>query len=156
MMGKRGKKDFHEGVDVYRSIFEMASDAIFILDSEGNFLEVNRAAHERLGYTREEMLSMNVADIDPPEFAARVPERMKSIMEKGQAFFESAHRRRDGTVMPVEINSRAFPLDGEEIVFSIIRDITRRKAAEEKIRESEKKFRVLFETASFFTISRER
>ncbi len=147
-MGMAGEEEFRGRADVYRSIFEMATDAIFIHDRQGAILEINRAAHERLGYSREEMLAMNVADIDLPEFSARMPERVRKIMKEGPTVFESAHRRRDGTVMPVEINARVFHLDGEEIFFSIVRDISRRKAAEEKIRESENKFRVLFETAN--------
>jgi PAS domain S-box-containing protein len=129
----------------FKTIFDMTNDAIFLLDMDGNFLDVNREAHRRLGYSRNEMLSMNVAQIDPPEFAARVPERLRELREKGQAVFESAHVRRDGTVMPVEVSARVLNFEGRPVFLSVIRDISRRKAAERELRESEEKYRNLFQ-----------
>jgi PAS domain S-box-containing protein len=128
----------------FRKLFDSATDAIFILDEQGNFIDLNRTSHERLGYTREEMLSRNVSEIDPPEFASRVPERLKELREKGCLVFESAHVRKDGSVMPVEINARIMDYGGERAVVSFIRDITVRKAAEERLRKSEEKYSNLF------------
>ena len=116
-----------------RTFFESANDAIFMLDLEGNFIDVNKAAHERLGYSREEMLSMNLAHLDSPDFAAKVPERIRQVVTQGQVVFEAAHMRKDGSVMPVEVNSRAIDLRGKQVIFSVIRDITERKAADGKI-----------------------
>jgi len=127
----------------YRTFFDSATDAAIILDLDGNIIDVNRTAYTRLGYTKQEMLSMNVSRLDPPAFAARVPERLAQISRSGVAVFESAHLRKDGSVMPVEINSRLLDYEGRQVYFSIVRDITDRKRAEEALRESEERFRTL-------------
>ncbi len=122
----------------FEELFESSTDAIFILDMHGNFIDINKTAHERLGYTKEEMLLLSVKDLDPPEFAVKVPTRMKQIMESGSAVFESAHYRKDHSIMPVEINARKLDLDGQEVVLSIVRDISERKALEAQLRQSQK------------------
>ncbi|MFA4829624.1 MAG: PAS domain S-box protein [Thermodesulfovibrionales bacterium] len=133
---KKVEEALKSSEEKFRTLFESANDAIFILDPEGNFIDLNSTAYERLGYTREEMLSKHISQFDPPEFAAKVPERLEQITKYGKAVFESAHIRKDGTVMPVEINSRIIDFEGRKAFFSIIRDITERKRAEEKLTET--------------------
>ncbi len=116
----------------YRTLFDQAADCLLILDLDGIIRDINRTGHERLGYTRDEMIGMHITRLDPPEFAAKVPKRLDDA-EKGNAYFESAHLRKDGTSMPVEINARPIELDGKKMIFSVIRDITERKKAEQKI-----------------------
>jgi len=113
----------------FETLFDYSSDGKFILDMQGKFIDVNKTAYEGLGYSKAELMSMKLTELDPPEFAAKVPERMKELMTLGSAVFESAHYRKDGTIMPVEIKARIIELDGEKVVFSVIRDITERKAA---------------------------
>jgi len=122
----------------FQTLFNSSTDGIFILDLKGNFIDINRTAHERLGYSRDEMLASSVSELDPPEFREKVPKRMRQIMESGQTVFESAHFRKDGSIMPVEINARLLELEGKQIVMSIVRDISERKALEEQLRHSQK------------------
>ena len=110
-----------------RLLFDSSTDGIFILDMQGNFIDVNRTAYERLGYTREEMLSMKINELDPPEFASRVPERTGTNTGTWQAVFESAHMKKDGSKMPVEVNSRILDYKGMKVYFSVVRDITERR-----------------------------
>ncbi len=117
----------------YRNLFDLSTDGIFILDLDGNFIDVNSTAYTRLGYTKEEMLSLHISKLDHPVFASRVPERLAQIRDHGAAVFESAHLRKDGTAMPVEVNSRLLNYEERQVYFSVIRDITERKIAEEKI-----------------------
>jgi len=131
----------------YRTLFDSATDAVFILDLDGNILDVNRTAHTRLGYTKQEMVSMHVSRLDPPEFAVRVPERLAQMSRSGVAVFESAHLRKDGSVMPVEINGRRLEYEGRQVYFSIVRDITDRKKSEEAFRESEERLRLALSAA---------
>ena len=140
---RQAEKALWESERKYRTLFDSATDAVFILDLKGNILDVNRTAHTRLGYTKQELLSMHVAQLDAPEYAARVPERLAQISRSGVAIFESAHIRKDGSVMPVEVNSRLLEYEGQQAYFSIIRDITDRKRVEEALRESEERFRTL-------------
>ncbi len=117
----------------FENVFNSSNDGIFILNMQGSFIDINRSAHERLGYSKEEMLALKITELDPPEFAVRVPERFAQIMEQGNAVFETAHYRKNGSTMPVEISARVIELDGEEMFLSIVRDITERKQAEENI-----------------------
>lgn len=132
---RRLESRLRESEKKYRDLFESATDAVFILGLDGHFIDVNRTAYERLGYTREELLAKHISTLDPPEFAARVPERFAMLQERGRAVFESAHLRKDGTAMPVEINSRLMLYEGKQVFFSIIRDITERKRADDLIRQ---------------------
>ena len=79
--------------------------------------------------------------LDHPSFAPLIRNRFQELKEQGQTVFESAHLRKDGTAMPVEINARAIELNGQKVVFSVIRDIAGRKQAEEAVRTSEAKLR---------------
>jgi two-component system cell cycle sensor histidine kinase/response regulator CckA len=123
----------------YRNLFDAATDAIFILDRDGNFLDVNSAAYTRLGYTKEEMLSMHVSQVDTPEHAVRVGDRMAEIQKQGQVVFEAVHKKKDGSVMPVEVSARMLDHGGQKVYFSVIRDITERRKAEEEKLELERR-----------------
>jgi diguanylate cyclase (GGDEF)-like protein/PAS domain S-box-containing protein len=116
----------------YRTLFDLAADGLMILDLDGTIRDVNRSGCERLGYTRDEIVGMHVTELDPPEFAAMVPKRFDEI-ENGATIFESAHRRKDGTVIPVEIHSRIIELDGKKVIFGIVRDISGRRTTEQRI-----------------------
>ncbi len=122
----------------FQTLFESSTDGIFILNMQGRFIDINRTAHERLGYTKEEMMLMKLTELDPPEFAAKVPERIAQIHLQGMATFETAHYRKDGSIMPVEINARILELNGEKVFFSVIRDISERKQFEEQLRQAQK------------------
>ncbi|MGA9665205.1 MAG: sensor domain-containing diguanylate cyclase [Gallionella sp.] len=116
----------------YRMLFDLAADCLMILDMDGIIRDINLTGHERLGYTKDEMVGMRLADLDPPEFAAKIPKRFEDN-ENGALIFESAHLRKDGTAMPVEINSRIIELDGKKVFFSVIRDISGRSTAEQRL-----------------------
>ncbi len=123
-----------ESEDRYRTLFDSASDAIFIHDMGDRFLKVNQVACERLGYSREELLRMTPADISSPEYARLVQERVLELRKVGHAFFETAQVRRDGTVIPTELSSRIIEYKGKPAVLSIARDVTERRRTEETIR----------------------
>ena len=121
-------------------LFDVMSDGVMIVDQQGIILDCNPAFHQKLGYDKSEVVGMSVKALDPPEFAARVPERLAQIHSQGQATFETAHYRKDGSVMPVELNARFFESNGETVFFSIVRDISKRRQAEAKLRENVERF----------------
>jgi diguanylate cyclase (GGDEF)-like protein/PAS domain S-box-containing protein len=135
-----------ESENRYRTLFDNASDAIFIHDLKGNFLEVNQIACKKLGYQREELLKLTPMDIDAPEYASLVPERMQEIRKHGHAFIETAHVRRDGTSIPIELSSRIIEYSGKPAILSIARDITERKRVEEKIKKISEEQAILLGT----------
>jgi PAS domain S-box-containing protein len=141
---KRAQEAIKQSEAKFGALFDSASDAIFILDFEGNLVDINQTAYSRLGYTKDEMLSMHVSRLHSPAFAGLVPEKIALVREQGHGVVHSEHVRRDGTVMPVEINAKVIDYDGKKAIFSIIRDITERKRAEEARVQGEKRFHALF------------
>jgi len=134
-----------KGQPLLGSLFDSINDAIFIIDLLGNIKELNRTAWERLGYSKEELLARSVIDLDLPEFAARVPERMAQLKKQGAAVFESAHVHKDGKVMPVEISAKIIKYDDGKAILCMVRDISSRKQAEEELRQSEARFRAIID-----------
>jgi len=114
----------------FHTLFDSIADAILIVGMSGRFIHVNSAACTRLGYSYEEMLQMSPADIDTPESAAKVPERIKAILEQGKLVFETTQVRKDGVPVPVELNARVIYYDGEPAIMSVARDMTERKRME--------------------------
>jgi diguanylate cyclase (GGDEF)-like protein/PAS domain S-box-containing protein len=118
--------------DKYHDLFESAADCLMLLELDGTIIDVNRTGLEQRGYTRDEVVGMHITKLDPPEFAAKVPKRFDDI-EKSSSIFESAHLHKDGTPIPVEIHSKVMEFEGRKVFFSVIRDITGRKPAEQRI-----------------------
>ncbi|MCF8036716.1 MAG: PAS domain S-box protein [Desulfobacteraceae bacterium] len=116
----------------FRDIFNGSNDAVFIHGISGQFLEVNQLACSRLGYSREELLLMTTMDIDDDEYAGSGPQRIQDIDQKGSLVFESVHRCKDGSTIPVEISSRKIHYEGTNCILSIARDITERKKAKQE------------------------
>ncbi|MFI5399198.1 MAG: PAS domain S-box protein [Candidatus Binatia bacterium] len=142
---KRAEEMVRRSEEKFRVIFNNTNDAVFVLDLDGQFLEVNQVTCDHLQYTREELLKLTVRDISTAESAARVGERIRKILRDGHAVFEAAHIRRDGTVVPVEVSARPIEYEGKPAILSVDREITERKRAEETLRKSEERYRSLFE-----------
>jgi len=125
-----------EDLDRLRAVFDLSGDAIFVLDGEGRFLDVNLVACERYGYTRDEMLRRHLADLNTREHAPRSAARMEKLRREGAVFYETVHQAKDGRRIPTEINSRLIRGAGSTFVVSICRDVTERVKAEEELRRS--------------------
>ena len=119
----------------YRSMLRTALDAVWLLDSQGRLLEVNDAACLMLGYSREELLGKAPGDLEAAESQAETGAHFALILEKGSDIFESVHRRKDGSTLPVEVSTTHLPDTGQFVAY--IRDMTARKRAEEALRSSE-------------------
>jgi PAS domain S-box-containing protein len=135
----------------FHILFDSANDCIMLLSPDGRIVDINRIGHERLGYTKEEMLGRRITEFDPREFAGRVPERMAQIMRDGVITFESAHLHKNGTRIPVEINCQMIELNSEKRLFSIVRDMTERKQAQAVIQKSEANLRAILDNSPYLT-----
>lgn len=118
-------------------LLDSLSDSIFLHDFEGNFLYVNKAAYKLLGYTKSELMSMNLHDLDVPEYEKLIKYRINDLKEKEDVIFESGQFHKDGSIIPLEVHARVIEMNGQKFVLSVARDITERKKAEkENIRVS--------------------
>jgi PAS domain S-box-containing protein len=143
-----------ESEDRMRTIVEAAPDAILILNSQGQIVEVNDAATRQLGYTRNELMQLGVSDFVAPEFRERAKGRFPRM--EGGTFYESRHLRSDGIEVPVELNTRRITYCGEPALLAMARDISERKRAEHELQVSEARFRTLTEDAPIaISMSRE-
>ncbi|SDD15652.1 PAS domain-containing sensor histidine kinase [Aquimonas voraii] len=114
---------------------ERAGDAFFLIAPDTRFLFVNDTACTNLGYTREELATMEVADIDPDFPAASAKAVFEELRERGRLRFETRHRRKDGTLFPVEVIANYLAFDGREYNNCFVRDISERKEVERKLEE---------------------
>ena len=130
---KAGEEALRQSERKYRLLLEQASDGIHTYDLRGNFIDVNLKLCEMLGYTRDELLRLNVEDLIPPQDLAAAPIRFDKLQAGETVLSERRLLRKDGTLLPVEISGRMIS-DG--VLQSIIRDISERKQAEENLRRA--------------------
>ena len=126
---------------------EHASDAIMWVNPRGRIFYANGAACRVLEYTREELLALSVPDINPDIPVEAWSGVWGKIKEQRTRTFESRHRSKQGRVFPVEVMADYLQFDAQEFSFAFVRDVTERKRAEETLRKSEERYRLLFEQA---------
>ncbi|MCM3870031.1 MAG: PAS domain-containing sensor histidine kinase [Pyrinomonadaceae bacterium] len=114
-------------------LMEQASDGIHTYDMQGNILDVNFSLCEMLGYSREELLLLNIRDLVSAEELARFPIRFDDLGAGRKIISERRLRRKDGTFTPVEISGNIL---GDGVLQAIVRDVSERKRAEEAIRRA--------------------
>lgn len=127
----------------YRSLFEHASDAIYVLSNTGEFIDLNDSICNMTGYSREELLQMNITSLVNAELLQNHPLIYTEIGPGGSAIAERKIIKKDGSVADVEINVKKFV---DERILVIARDITQRKLMEEELKTSEHKYKLLFES----------
>ena len=138
-----------ESLKLFRTLMDRSLDAIEVIDPEtGNFLDVNETACRRLGYSREEMLSLSVPEVlDTGDMPFSLQANLEEMRKTGSKTIETRHRRKDGSTFPVEIKAQYVELE-RAYLLAVVRDITDRRRMEQALKESETKFRTLFEVAN--------
>ena len=127
---KRFSNTVKEGDRRYRRIVENAADGLYLSDSTGRLIDVNKAACQLLGYTRDELLALSVWDVDPNTSPPKNHEYWAGFPLERVETYETIHLRKDGTPLNVEIRLCLFEESGELFVLGLGRDITERKKAE--------------------------
>ena len=123
----------------YRLLFDNNPVPMWAYDTATlRFLAVNDAAIKTYGYPREEFLSMTIRDVRPADDAEAVAERVRVLPKGFNQTGKWRHRKKDGTIFPVEITSHSLVFDGHDARLVLITDITERQRAEEALRKSEK------------------
>ena len=130
-------------------ILKFANDIILLFDDKFTIVEANDRALESYLYTREEFIGMKLEKIRAPGTLSQLSAQIKSVNENESFTFETFHKRKDNSIFPIEVSSRCVNIEGLKFYQSIGRDITRRKFAEDILRESELRFRKIFEESPF-------
>jgi two-component system, sporulation sensor kinase E len=139
---KERSAEYQKSEEKYRSLIEQASDAIYVLDVNRNFTDVNDSMCKMIGYTRNELLQLKVSAIIDPEELKMDPLPKNIPNPERSEVRERRFMRKDGHIFPVEINVKIFPGD---MILVIARDITYRKKMETELRDAELKFRTVAE-----------
>ena len=129
--------------EYHRNIIATAMDGFWLADRQGRLLDVNAACCQMLGYTRDELLTRSIADIEVTESSAAVAQHMQQIITQGPVCFETRHRRKDGTTLNVEASVQYKSQEGGRFIM-FMRDITARKQTMQAFLDSEQKFRSLY------------
>ncbi len=144
---KKVEDTLKESEEKFLNIFQHHSATKLIIDPDtGNIVEANEASEKFYGWSVEQLKEMRIQDINMLS-----AEQVKAEMEKARSLdsnhFEFRHRLADGSVKDVDVYSSKIEIKGKELLHSIVHDITERKRAEEKLTESEEKFRLAFRTS---------
>ncbi len=139
------KRAMQRELDLRAVLLDQAMDSIYMLDEQGNIIYMNEATWKTRGYTKEEMLGMNIAEIVDGRYKDRIKRLIKDVITCGELTFETVHNCKDGTVFPVEIYSKVIKIGDKDCLINIARDISERKKADQVISHSEERFRTILE-----------
>jgi len=119
----------------FRTLVDNITDGIFVHNLDGKFMDVNIMACNNTGYSRDELLRMMVSDIEIGADAARLKVIWPDLQKGKVLSIDGIHKRKDGTEFPVEVNISQYEMNGEPCVLALARDVTRRRAAENRLKE---------------------
>ncbi|MBI9109602.1 nitrogen regulation protein NR(II) [Maridesulfovibrio ferrireducens] len=122
----------------YQRLLNNIADPIYLADSQGNILDVNNSACEKLGYTREEILGLKLNDIDADANLHEWSDFINTIKDDHSFSLESYHKRKDGSLFPIEISAYIFDEENNRYCLGVARDITIRKKTQDLLIQNEK------------------
>ncbi len=142
---KRAEAALRESEERYRELFENAKDATYVHDLSGKYTSVNRATEKLSGYTRDEILGKSFFHFVPPEQIPKISEHLcRKLADEGETSYEAEIITKDGRRVAIEVNSHLIFENGAAVaVQGTARDITERKAAEEKLKATSEQLRAL-------------
>jgi PAS domain S-box-containing protein len=126
------KETLRESEERYKTILQTAMDGFWLTDTQGHVMEVNEIYCQMSGYSRQELITMSITDLEAAEAKSDTSSHLKKVMTQGADRFVSQHRRKDGSTFDVEISVQYQPIEsGRLVVF--LRDVTERKKTEEEL-----------------------
>lgn len=142
---KKVEDGLRQSEERFRRLVDNAADAFFAHDIDGRLVDVNQHACYSLGYTREELLSLSVQDIEEALTPVALKELWEGLRSGPPETVEGVHRRKDGTTFPIEARLTPFEMGGQLLTLALCRDVTERKQAEHRLEESEQRYKSLFD-----------
>ncbi|HYW78834.1 MAG TPA: PAS domain S-box protein, partial [Thermoguttaceae bacterium] len=131
----RMKDSLDQSEQQYRAIFESTTECLLVIDLEGIVVEANPAACRTYGYTRDEMVGLTGEDFVHPDHYSKFLEFKLQLQTSDHFYAESVDVRKDGSAFDIEVRGTTFQYRGKPHLLAVIQDVTRRKRAEEDLRE---------------------
>jgi len=141
------EENLHESEEKYRILSEATTDCILIETVEGRIIECNTAGAKMFGYNKKEMVGLTINDRVPKEFAKKLPKIITKKEATHGFFVPRISKKKDGTIFPTEIATKIVNIKGEPRLITYIRDISKRKKAEKKLKKARKMFISLFNSS---------
>lgn len=146
----RVERELGKSEERFRSLAQSAADGIISCDPQGTIVFWNTGACEIFGYPEKEALGMSVADLIAPSARSELLQRLAQCMadahsSRSRQAFECTALHKGGGEMPVEVSAARWAVEGERFLTVVVRDISRRRKAEEELRGSEERFRLIIE-----------
>lgn len=143
------QKMSQENTSLLAEMLDIAPNSITVHNENGEFLYANQKTFEIHGYSAEEFMSINLHELDVPESAALIQERMNKIIESGHSFFEVDHYKKDKTIISLEVFVKSVNWKGSPALLSIATDITERKKVELQAQNNESRYKKAEQIAHF-------
>jgi PAS domain S-box-containing protein len=131
---KRAERELRESQERYLTLFQASADAIIVHGLDGVIVDVNEAALEKFGYTREAFLALRVPALHPPHELPNARHAFEAVRDASRAIMEMEFQRADGTCFPAELRARVFESNGQRLVHGVVRNIEERRRAEAELR----------------------
>ena len=144
---KKYEQKIKESEEKYRTIFENINDALIIHDFNGKIIEINGNTVNLFGFKSKELIGKNIKKIICEEKFRTLKNRIKDLKKTGKLVFNSYQKSKDGKLIPVSISAKIVTREGNGIIQSFIRDITKQNENENALIKSEKKFQTYIENS---------
>lgn len=145
---KQSEKALKLSEEKYKTLIETASDAIYLMSEDGRIIDTNQCACNMLGRSKDEIIGSMIDSVDPSYPLDEFLKFWQNVPFNEQYIFETTHLKKDGTLIPIEISGEKYKLNEEVFYYGIARDISERKRAENRLIESEEKYRTYVEDAT--------
>lgn len=145
---KKAEEAIEESETKYRTIVENINDALIIHDLKGKIIDANQNASILFGYKQDKIIGKNISNFTTQVSSKMIALHMEQLTKEGKIVFDSEAQKSDGSIIPINISAKVVSKEGKGIIHSFVRDITERRRAEEALRESEEKYRTIFENVS--------
>jgi len=138
---KEAEAELKKSEEKYSNLFHHSNDGIFLHDLDGNIIDVNLKVLYQFGYSKPEIFSLKIGDLHPAESHEKSRRAFQEISQYGFVNFEINFKKKNGEIFPADVSSSLFEIGGNKVIQGIVRDITERKEAEQKLKVSEEKLR---------------
>ncbi|MCG3217337.1 MAG: PAS domain S-box protein, partial [Candidatus Heimdallarchaeota archaeon] len=145
---KEAENELKSSEERFRSVFNYSNDGYLLNEPDGTILDVNPTLLNLLGYERDEVVGKNLEDFDYAVDHEADNRFAEAITKDGFSYIETHLKRKDGPIFPADLYARRIDIADKEVIFTVLRDLTKRKEAEIDLIESEEKYHTLFDKAN--------